>query len=738
MILERLIEIPNGETKPRKMAPDERRLVEFELAILAYSCHCKARQELEELFASAEEFQRDGIRKFCFYEYFCREPIERREHDGDYPTVGIYVPFTERILRDHPYVVHPAADVPFPDDPEYFPNMQRVLRKDICRPIEYDSIEKTIFGSKAFGEWKEQMQDPEDLNAQKQMLEADEIFRRDRYDYLRRQIAGCEDENTRRQLIREYYLAGHHFWYLSTHNDCSVVYTLFPIASRRFFYGYIISGFPLAPDDTRCTGDNADVKDKKYREIWKKRMALAHRIRACASECYVPVLRLFFNSISERQHDEKLKELKKTILDRANDRDVVDDALQEARAKAKTHVVESAEHGQLEPIERGISAIWSARADFMGRIAIPTSSIRKVTGTIAANVRQEVAKKIEHLRESLIFRKFVVGSPAMSNAVKSVFNADLNKGEEDELPTALVIGEPGSGKEKLARLISYMSTDYFAAKTVVINMASLKPREIAPLLISGLSLAVKPNTIRVEGVFSSALEKSKTDEGDAEDEKKRLVFILDELNSLDVDSQGALLRIIENGELQPLGLTEHTKVDFAIIGVMNEAPDQLTMTKTLGEFRKSKSLLGELPYLLVDELLKRLRRLRPDLHYRMRRGGEISLSSLNHRREDIPVLFFLFLQRELWKKYCHQTETMKSVTLEIEMEALDELIHPEILWPGSVRSLQYITKRILSSVGVGGMETGQYWIRISGSHVHDVLDELRGEETRERISAISQ
>ena len=54
------------------------------------------------------------------------------------------------------------------------------------------------------------------------------------------------------------------------------------------------------------------------------------------------------------------------------------------------------------------------------------------------------------------------------------------------------------------------------------------------------------------------------------------VFILDELNSLDVDLQGVLLRVLENGEVRPLFGIEAKHIAHLIVGIVNENPDILT------------------------------------------------------------------------------------------------------------------------------------------------------------------
>src|SRR5262249_4914931 len=149
-----------------------------------------------------------------------------------------------------------------------------------------------------------------------------------------------------------------------------------------------------------------------------------------------------------------------------------------------------------------------------------------------------------------------------------------------------------------------------------------------------------------------------------------LSFIFDELNSLDLDTQGALLRFLESGELLALGdYKSPTKdVDALVIGVMNEDPNTITKVRTLDRIIKDKQVFGGMLGDFLYEFFRGQRRLRDDLYFRMARGGEIILPELRQRREDIPILFYFIVQRDLLPSLG------KGYTSDIELSTYEQLM----------------------------------------------------------------
>ncbi|MBI3780133.1 MAG: sigma 54-interacting transcriptional regulator [candidate division NC10 bacterium] len=324
-----------------------------------------------------------------------------------------------------------------------------------------------------------------------------------------------------------------------------------------------------------------------------------------------------------------------------------------------------------EPLEAGFAILWARRAYWLDSIDNRDPNSNKM---------ERATKK---LKDSLIFAKYVLASPGMINILREVTKMNPRYQPGNPLPTVLVFGGPGSGKEKIARLIPLFSDDYFDSDVTVVNLAALRPETAVVPLLTGLSLESNWGELSVRGILQKAKER------DPSTKKGNLpVLILDELNSLDLESQGVLLRIIENGELQALGSPSSETVEFLIIGIINESPEELTQELVMANVSRARHLFGEIANALIGSILLRAKRLRPDLYYRLRRGGEITLPSLNARREDIPILFYHFLTAEF-----SELQPDMAAKISVDLGVFDFLLSREIDWSGNVRQLQMFAKK---------------------------------------------
>ena len=376
------------------------------------------------------------------------------------------------------------------------------------------------------------------------------------------------------------------------------------------------------------------------------------------------------------------------------------------------------------------------------------------------------------LNKTLIFHKFFNSSHSMLQLLREISKLSPSK-KRDFLPSVLVVGGPGSGKDTVSQLIRVFSRDYFDAPVYTINLASLKPPVVAPSMTMGTEFNLSHrDQYQVYGligfferIIQNELSRGKTEiiehgeqkyeitcRGDKKngtqfvieirkngeeiitvdfqlpldylslenleerikneiDNSKNLklsekdllrenietgivrkvllvraVVILDELNSLDIDTQGALLRFIENSELVRIGGVEPVfpkdLIDFLIIGVMNEDPEKLTK-ESVFKVMESGEIFGKLITEILYENFRKIRRLREDLYYRMIRGGKIEIPPLDQRREDIPVLFYIFSSIEA---------SHSGKELIVTFKAIDEVSNPALRWPGNVRQLQTVAK----------------------------------------------
>lgn len=197
----------------------------------------------------------------------------------------------------------------------------------------------------------------------------------------------------------------------------------------------------------------------------------------------------------------------------------------------------------------------------------------------------------------------------------------------------LVVGPTGSGKELVARALHKLSP--VGAHTFAVCNSSALVDTLLETQLFG----------HVRGAFTGATE---TRRGLFEYANGGTVF-LDEIGEMPFPMQAALLRAIENHEIQRVGSPEVRKVDIRLIAATNR---NLRAEAMAGRFRE-------------------------DLYYRLS-TLEICVPSLAERIEDIPLLvdFFVGKFNRVYDR------SLRGVT----PRAMDLLrVYP---WPGSVRELE--------------------------------------------------
>jgi transcriptional regulator of acetoin/glycerol metabolism len=163
----------------------------------------------------------------------------------------------------------------------------------------------------------------------------------------------------------------------------------------------------------------------------------------------------------------------------------------------------------------------------------------------------------------------------------------------------LVLGESGTGKEVLARAIHQMSGR--SGPLVPVNCGA-----IPDSLLEGQLFG------HVRGAFSGAVR----DELGLVRSADGGTLFLDEIGDLPASSQAALLRVLQEGEVQPVGSTRTLKVDVRVLAATHRPLARLAET---GQFRS-------------------------DLYARLN-GYTHQLAPLRARIEDFPILWASILQR---------------------------------------------------------------------------------------------
>ena len=202
----------------------------------------------------------------------------------------------------------------------------------------------------------------------------------------------------------------------------------------------------------------------------------------------------------------------------------------------------------------------------------------------------------------------------------------------------LISGESGTGKELVARAIHFNS-DRKDKNFVTVNCGAI-PESLIESELFG----------HVKGAFTGAVSNR---QGLFEAAHKGTIF-LDEIGELPLTMQVKLLRVIQERNFIRVGGTETIEVDVRIIAATNRD--------------------------LADEVKKS--NFREDLFYRLN-VIQVNLSSLRHRKDDIPLLAEFFL-----KKYA--VETGKNIK-RISGPAMERLLSYDFY--GNVRELENIIER---------------------------------------------
>jgi Nif-specific regulatory protein len=225
-----------------------------------------------------------------------------------------------------------------------------------------------------------------------------------------------------------------------------------------------------------------------------------------------------------------------------------------------------------------------------------------------------------------------------SNAMKEIFR-QLEK-VIDTRATVSIEGETGTGKEVIASAIHYQGRR--RDKLFVAQNCAALPESLLESELFG----------HKKGAFTGA-----------DHDKKGLFEIadggtlfLDEISEMPLSLQAKLLRVLQEGEIRPVGATASKQIDVRILCASNKA---LEKEVEKGTFRQ-------------------------DLFYRLR-VFPLRLPPLRERREDVPLLVEHFL-----RKY---TLEMNKPVAGITPESLDQL--QAYAWPGNIRELENEVQRLV-------------------------------------------
>ncbi len=272
----------------------------------------------------------------------------------------------------------------------------------------------------------------------------------------------------------------------------------------------------------------------------------------------------------------------------------------------------------------------------------------------------EIAKNLTSMNsmsdQILELQSKLTGTQKNKFSVKTLYTFDTIIGKNKKLLDAIKIarraavttssvlieGETGTGKELIAQSI-HSDSDRWNKPFIAQNCAALPPTLLESILFG-----------TTKGSFTGAHDRA----GLFEQSSGGTLF-LDEINSLSLDLQAKLLRVLQEGYVRRLGGREDIKIDVRIIAATNEDPLVLMQDRS---FRK-------------------------DLYYRLN-VISIKIPPLKDRSDDIPFLVDHFLR--YYNEKLHKDVWMIATELQEAFKGYQ--------WPGNIRELQNFIESAMNMI----------------------------------------
>jgi arginine utilization regulatory protein len=232
------------------------------------------------------------------------------------------------------------------------------------------------------------------------------------------------------------------------------------------------------------------------------------------------------------------------------------------------------------------------------------------------------------------FDHIIGTSPAIKEVIESAKRATRTSSY------VLIVGDTGTGKELFAQSI-HNGSERLSGPFISQNCAAL-PDNLIESLLFGTKRGAFTGAMDTPGLFEQANGGT---------------LLLDEINSLNMNLQAKLLRVLQEKTIRRIGDTKDTPVDVRVIANMNEDP--------------------------IDAVANN--RMRKDLYYRL---GVVTIfvPPLKDRKEDIPLLVEHFVE-----KYNERFQMqVKGLSDEVKHSFFD------YDWHGNVRELEHIIEAAMN------------------------------------------
>jgi len=299
----------------------------------------------------------------------------------------------------------------------------------------------------------------------------------------------------------------------------------------------------------------------------------------------------------------------------------------------------------------------------MGTLIRKSEMIAEKDATI-----EELKGKIEEKR----FADMVYGSDSFKRCLTLI-----TQGAPAEIPV-LLLGETGTGKERLARLVHDMSHRK-DRPFLAVNCGAI-PANLMESQLFG----------HEKGAFTGAVSSRK---GFFEEVNGGTLF-LDEIGELPIEVQTRFLRALQEGEIMRVGSSKTVHVDVRIVAATN-----MDLEKAVAE-----------------------NRFRKDLFYRLN-VLPITVPPVRDRGEDALLLARFFL-----KQYC---ESFGSKHLCFSRDAEKAILRYD--WPGNVREIQNRVQRVVITVTGPVIESADLGLQ-NETPVYKSLHEAREAVDRQMIA----
>jgi len=284
-------------------------------------------------------------------------------------------------------------------------------------------------------------------------------------------------------------------------------------------------------------------------------------------------------------------------------------------------------------IDTAIGAMRAGAFDYITKPFEPDTALITVERALEQRALEQENQRLRRaVDKSTSFGELIGASPAMRDIFAMIRKVAHGRS------SVLITGDSGTGKEVVARTLHFNGARADQA-FIPVNCSAI-PEGLLESELFG----------HVKGAFTGAIASKR---GLFEEASGGTLF-LDEIGDMGPGLQSKLLRVLQDGEVRPVGGNQSTAVDVRIVAATHQ--DLMARIES-GEFRE-------------------------DLYYRLN-VIPIHIPPLSERPEDIPALLEAFVKK-------HSDDERRTFS----SAAVQEL--KSWIWKGNARELENVVERTLA------------------------------------------